>query len=734
MNDSNHHCSVCGTCMLEATVSGRCAKCLLDLAADPAMFLAKPTPSGNGARDFGDYKLLEEIARGGMGVVFKARQVSLNRIVALKMVRAGEQASSDSVRRFYIEAEAAASLEHPHIVPVYEIGEHQGQHYFCMRFLEGGTLARKISQGELRALDEKNGVSKATILDRQRTIARLMVTIARAVQFAHQHGILHRDLKPGNILLDTQGQPHVTDFGVAKLLTRDSSFTQSLAVLGTPSYMAPEQAGGQTKRLTTSADVYGLGAILYELLTGRPPFRGADLAEIMREIQERAPVKPRSLNPSISKDLETICLKCLEKQPQSRYGSAGALAEDLERWMAGEPIHARPVSLPEKLWRACRREPVLAGMIAGLFMLVTASAALAWTLFERERESLVAKEHENARQLKALFDRITDANEDKWPLVLSANELGFLLNRDLAVDGTEETLILGCRIAEKRSTGILPIGRLADHLRESLWNRNALAVLFDLQLYDRHDHLRAELIEGRPHFFCADPAAYVLARQATPELTIIAQEVYATQPMLQGAIFTSSHSGITNLAALKGRTFAFEAQEVYATQPMLRGAIFTSSHSGITNLAGLKGRTFAFEVLDSALGWHLPRAALVEAGIFAADLRETTNLSSFRVLSEVRRRRFDAGVARLDMVDALLKAGAPLVILQELHSPSPVWVATSNLSTNLILRLRETFLSLRDSIILEHLDPQLSGFVPARASDFDALERQIDKATQFENP
>ena len=365
MTNTRRVCPKCGATVFADAPQGCCSVCLvrtglasLDNEDDEAF---EPTVAGM-LKDFGDYELLQEIGRGGQGVVYRARQKSLNRIVALKVIGLAHWATEAHVKRFRLEAEAAASLNHLCIVPIYEVGERDGACYFSMGLVEGGQL---------------DAVAKREPIP-IRHAAELIAKLARTVSYAHEHGILHRDIKPGNVLLDKKGEPHLTDFGLARLVETESSVTQTLEVLGTPSYMAPEQAVGNNAGITSATDIYGLGAVLYQLLTGHPPFAGGTTYETVRLVLDAEPRQPRLLNPKVDRDLNTICLKCLDKDPQRRYSSALALAEDLERWLKHEPIRARRTGLVTRGRKWVRRNPSIAVMAAMLLVLAVPLGTMIW--------------------------------------------------------------------------------------------------------------------------------------------------------------------------------------------------------------------------------------------------------------------------------------------------------------------------------------------------------------------
>jgi serine/threonine-protein kinase len=360
---------------------------------------AAPVPAGHPSLP--GYEILEVLGQGGMGVVYKARQVALDRPVALKMILAGAYARPEQRARFRTEAEAAARLRHPNVVQVYEVGEYEGEPYFAMEYVESGSLAQRLAGPLMPA----------------RQAAELTAILARAVHAAHEQGIVHRDLKPANVLLAEDGTPKISDFGLARRLDgAPAGPTQSGAILGTPSYAAPEQARGKTHGVGPAADIYALGAILYEMLSGRPPFQGESTLETLEQVRTQEPVPPSRLRPKVPRDLETICLKCLEKEPGRRYATAEDLADDLRHFLAGEPIRARPTPAWERAVKWTRRKPALTGLL-GVSVVAVASLLGLWVSFtlqlRAERNHALAMEQEARRNLALAEQQRTLAEQQR---------------------------------------------------------------------------------------------------------------------------------------------------------------------------------------------------------------------------------------------------------------------------------------------------------------------------------
>ena len=375
---------------------------------------------------FGDYELLEEVARGGMGVVYRAQQTRLKRIVAVKMILGGQLASEKDVRRFLVEAEAAANLDHPGIVPVYEFGEHSGTHFFSMAFVDGPSLAERAGEQPLPT-------DEAT---------ELIIKVAEAVAYAHRRGVVHRDLKPANVLIDLDGQPRITDFGLAKRIDADDELTQDGTIMGSVFYMPPEQAAGKTALIGPAADIYALGAILYKLLTGHPPFQAPTTMEILKQVVDQEPIPPRRVNPRIPRDLETICLKCLQKDISRRFASADELVEELERLKRGEPIRSRPISRWAHVWRWCCRNPLPAALAAGLCAAVLFGTITATTLLNRARaeQRRFEQQQRTAEVLSEMVLRKTLDETDEWlRLFFQPVEQQLVVTRDWALDGVFDT-------------------------------------------------------------------------------------------------------------------------------------------------------------------------------------------------------------------------------------------------------------------------------------------------------
>lgn len=387
-------CLKCGEPLSSDARQGFCPKCLFQEAGAGR--------ASEGAEDFGDYEMLEEIGRGGMGVVYRARQRSLDRVVAIKRMALGSGSSAELVQRFRAEAVSAAGLHHPNVVAIHEVGIHEGKHFFVMDYVQGQSLARLVGHRPLPA----------------KRAAACLQTVAEAVHYAHERGILHRDLKPSNVLIDAQDQPRVVDFGLARRLEGDSELTVTGQVLGSPHYLPPEQATGQRGKVSRRTDVYALGATLYHLLTGRPPFQAESLTQTLELVLHAEPLAPRLLNPDLPRDLETICLKCLEKEPSRRYATAQDLAVELARFQAGEPIRARPLGPVGKTWRWGRRNPRLAAALGvALASLVIGLVGVTgqWRRAEAQRAraevgELLARRHAYAADMKEVQRALDDGD------------------------------------------------------------------------------------------------------------------------------------------------------------------------------------------------------------------------------------------------------------------------------------------------------------------------------------
>jgi tetratricopeptide (TPR) repeat protein/tRNA A-37 threonylcarbamoyl transferase component Bud32 len=468
----------------------------------PVVLRPSPPPEIDG------YEILGELGRGGMGVVYKARQVRLNRVVALKMILAGDHASPEAGVRFLAEAEAVARLHHPHIVQIYSLGDHGGRPYFEMEYVAGGSLA-----------DQLDGTPRPA-----RDAARLVETLARAIHEVHRLGIVHRDLKPANILLADDGTPKVADFGLAKSLGLDSGLTGSRAIIGSPSYMAPEQAAGAARDVGPATDVYSLGAILYELLTGRPPFLAETPLEMLEQVRAREPVPPSHLQSKVPRDLETIGLKCLRKEPSRRYASTEDLAEDLGRFLAGEPIRARPVGAPERIWRWCRRKPVLAGLAAALALALLGGLAGVATQWRRAEVHLA----EVGRQ-----GRLAEENVRRQ---LEANRALQESNRALQESNDRE------RAARDRGQ------RRFDVAMKALGNFEAIIKDADLQRYPHLEGLRGKLLHAALGFYRELQAS--LEEDATPESRSALSAAYARVAAISSELGLQDESLATHRRAL----------------------------------------------------------------------------------------------------------------------------------------------------------------------------------------
>jgi serine/threonine protein kinase/ABC-type phosphate/phosphonate transport system substrate-binding protein len=618
--------------------------------------------AGTGRR-FGDYELLDQLGRGGMGVVYRAYQSGLKRVVALKMILDTKQDFPHAARRFQIEAETAARLLHPNIVRLYEFGFEEQQPFFTMEWIEGESLSRRIARGDFAVSGSAN---HANIAQRIIRAVELVMILARAVQYAHERGVIHRDIKPGNILIDGNGQPHLTDFGLAKLSKESSNAVSDTgSVAGTPAYMAPEQARGE--RLSPAADIYSLGVVLFELLTGKPPFSAPTPLETLRLITDQEPPNLAKISRGrIDSDLATICRKCLEKQPASRYGSAQEFADDLARWLKREPIRARPIGPVARMHRWTRRNPVGASFIAALLLgLITTTV-----LIQRVRDGRRLVEEQNDLVLRSLMARI----EDFWerPEVISlpipSEEIAVLLQLPKTrskVSGTELRLRVSQTVQDTPMSQINRKGRGLAQLEDRLSVSLARPVLIDLMLFKPQGGKVESLIRGDSDLKRMGALPYLVAKSIEPGLIPLAID---SEPK-QAAIFVRKDSGITNLAQLVGKSLAFGDDDA------------TISFQAKAELAraGILGS-------DLSRWEHLQRKGSA-TNLAAKVSRPGMPSSHARAIIAVRNGGFDAGVGRLEYVQDFTKR--ELMIIHRFQSNPNFWVGSDELEPKQIRAIRQ---------------------------------------------
>jgi ABC-type phosphate/phosphonate transport system substrate-binding protein len=730
LSDQND-CVECGRAPSTSGAGGLCDQCALReaLALGQSPPAAPTRRTGQAARlgqRFGDYELLELIGRGGMGVVYKAHQFSLKQEVALKMVIDGREGSERATRWFQLEAEAAARLRHPNIVRIYHVGEEDGDAYFTMELIHGASLSRRMAQREFSLAPSER--SRGAWQQLQVRIARLLATMARAVHYAHEQGVLHRDIKPGNIIIDQQGEPHLTDFGLASVANADTVFcgSDSGSLAGTPAYMSPEQARGD--RLTPSADIYSLGVILYEMLTGQSPFSGATPVETLRQVLDLEPPSPSAVaQMPVDQDLATICLKCLQKSVAARYATARDLADDLDRWQRHEPIRARPVSGVVRMQRWVRRNPAGASLIAVLVVGMLTTSTLVVRLAQAQRAAERAQEIAERRfdairnGILATLARLWDSDERHYEIVPAEHLSAFLPQPkpEIDYDAPHIRLTIGISVAGSPDAQVTRYARALTQIEDRMGAILGQRVLLDFKMFKYVTNKMADVVSGDVNFATLGAYAYVRAKSVQPDLTLIGR---CEQPK-PAAIFVRKGSGITNLSQLTGLRFAFGEPDA------------TISMWGKVELvhAGLLGSDFAcWKHFDS-------RQAIVkrlQTEGFRKTMAQKYN-SHAAAIESVLNGQADVAVARRNHVQAFSKLR--LEIIHEFESTPQIWVANAKLART----HPEVVNAFRRALIeIEMLDTNsdATGETPARFlrvddSYFDRLRQAITNEVQrFEGP
>jgi ABC-type phosphate/phosphonate transport system substrate-binding protein/tRNA A-37 threonylcarbamoyl transferase component Bud32 len=736
-------CQLCGLDLTGRAVGGMCAICLLKLALEPLTDEEPPPhmPDENNAqpaigfhsgeprpaRDFGDYQLFEIIGRGGMGIVYKARQKRLNRLVALKMVHNSLDASLDSLIRFRIEAEAAAKLNHPNIVPTYQIGDIDGQPFFSMKLVTGASLGRWSGEMAERGLESGgNGKpARGSARHTQVLIAVLLAKVARAVHFAHQHGVIHRDLKPNNILLDKDGEPHLTDFGIAKLLEQDLGLTRTNDVLGTPAYMAPEQAAG--KAVSASVDIYSLGAIFYELLTGHPPFKGKTPLETLRKAAEEEPAHPTRMKGGADGELAAICLKCLEKNSLHRYSSALDLAEDLERWIRREPILAKRAGPFSRGYRWGRRNPMGASLIAVLFAGLAGALVLLGMVNAAKGKSttllaeLEFKAQENGRLLSLAVGMLHSQLEGLWlntdrrVLHISSEELAVLSGLPIPPVGNKasiERFSFGQAANESPVSDAIKYTPLLKFLEQRLTELRGHPVRIDIKMYKFKEDRAEALVTNGVDFARMGDVYFCRTQQEHPAVRAL---VEADTRVKKNVFFTRPDTGIKTLADVKGRTVAFG--------DVVAGITFWAQVKLAE--AGITGNDLKDYVCFESRSEFMEEVH--ELGYDAALSRRGYLHSTADVIEEVVNGRYDVGVTSLRGFERHKHRGLVRIEGSEFERVQKPWVAGGSLSAEAARDFITVLTSLKNEAFLQIIPGQPSGFTAPDESAYNPIREAIQR-------
>jgi serine/threonine protein kinase len=680
------------------------------------------SPAADSTRQFGDYELIEQLGRGGMGVIYKARQLRLNRLVAIKMINAGEFASPMLVQRFHREAEAAANLNHPNIVPIYETGELRGQHFFSMQLVEGSGLDRNIGESGFHRSGGQTD-ARSSLRARQEDIARIVAKVARAVDYAHQHGVLHRDLKPSNILLDAAGEPHLTDFGVAKVLGHDASnLTASGAIMGTPSYMAPEQAAGDSKRITTAGDIYSLGAVLYTMLTGSPPFRAETPVETLRQVVEQEPRHPSTLREGIDSDLATIAMKCLEKESGRRYATAAFLADDLERWIKGEPILARPVLTSERFWRWCRRNPK-AAILTGSLSLILAAISIGSTLIALHISKLNKQLNSSNSQLQTVNQELHTFNDglqndvfsNLQKLYLDHNTKSFGISawhrhslrgkpEEFGLEGAQLELTLVDYVYTDPRKVLDIFAPILQKLEEDVSKELRRPLRIHLHILKSYDVGYDEIVTNGMAFGRVGPSSLIhLINQNTGVRQLAMQD--HKNALIMGLI-----------ARIDSPVAQMSKVETNAALKRL-----------------LAGRSVALGNSNSTTGGFVARAFLVENDVFAPDLAHFQHLESHgQVIDAVRSGKFDVGFVNVE----LIHGDSKLVVIRTRPVSEDLgrcFIAGPHMDDQVFMALQNSLLRMRDPAIIGKIEVAIAGFKLEPDSAFDPLRVIMRAASAFDS-